>query len=79
MSLQTELARAKAEVSTLESEIAAMPAAILGKTEAELSIIYHAIADFFGGHEAVPPVDKAPEAAGIYKAPEWPTDLPTAA
>jgi Flp pilus assembly pilin Flp len=54
MSLQTELEAAKAEVTRLEAEVAALPAAIVGKTEAELSALWHAIGNYFKG--SVPPV-----------------------
>jgi hypothetical protein len=53
MSLQTDLDAAKAEVLRLETEIAALPAEIAGKTENELSIIYHKILAYFKG--TVPP------------------------
>lgn len=54
MSLQTDLSAAKEKVSLIEAEIAALPAEIKDKSENELSKIYHAIAQFFGGHDAVP-------------------------
>lgn len=66
MSLQTYLSAAKEKVSLIEAEIAALPAEIKDKTENELSKIYHAIAQFFGGHDAVPaPVSEAPEEDSI--------------
>ena len=67
MSLQTELTAAEAEVSKIKAEIEALPAEIKDKTESELSAIYHAIAKFFGGHEAVP--DPVVEAAPAEAAP----------
>jgi len=54
MSLQTELSEAKAEVAKIEAEIDALPAEIKNKAEWEIAALYHAIAKFFGGHDAVP-------------------------
>ncbi len=56
MSLQDDLTVAKAEVAKIEAEIAALPAEIAGKTEDELSIIYHAIVNYFKGNVPTPVV-----------------------
>jgi hypothetical protein len=49
MSIQSELNTAKAEVARLEVELAALPPAIISKTEAELKADYAAIVAFFRG------------------------------
>jgi hypothetical protein len=56
MSLQNDLDTAKAEVARIESEIAAMPATIVGKTEDELVAIWHAIKSYFKGDVPEHPV-----------------------
>ena len=61
MSLSTDLEAAKAEVTRIESEIAAaLPSELLGKTETELASLYHAVLAFFKG--TPPPVpDPVPD------------------
>jgi len=54
MSLSTDLEAAKAEVTRIEAEIAALPSELLGKTEIELASLYHAVLAFFKG--TPPPV-----------------------
>jgi len=54
MSLQTDLEAAKAEVTRIEAEIAALPSELIGKTEIELASLYHAVLAFFKG--TPPPV-----------------------
>ena len=63
MSLQSELEAAKAVVANIESEIAALPNSIAGKTEDELVAIYHAITGYFRGAVPAPvPTDTTPAA-----------------
>lgn len=61
MSLQDDLNLAKAEVTRIEAEIAALPAVIVGKTEAELIGIWQAIDVYFKGN--VPSSAPAPTEA----------------
>jgi hypothetical protein len=53
MSLQTDLDEARAKVAEIEAKIAALPAELLEKTEAELTVFWHAITTYFSG--SVPP------------------------
>ncbi|MDP4114397.1 MAG: hypothetical protein Q8924_20045 [Bacillota bacterium] len=61
MSLNDDLKTAEAEVAKIEAEIAALPEVIKGKTESELSEIFHAIRAFFGGKDPEPVAVAMPE------------------
>ena len=62
MGLLADLAAAKAEVTRIEGEIAALPSEIVGKTEAEMVAIWHSITTYFGGTVPAPTQTQTPAA-----------------
>jgi uncharacterized iron-regulated protein len=53
----------EAKAKVIEAELAALPAELIGKGEAELATLYHKIVHFFGGADKVPADPTVPPAA----------------